>query len=153
VAARQLIPPADPLSGQAIGRRRLSRGVESSEAPLRRTDVTEHPTAEGEVHLCAIKDLHSGRIVGCSMGARMTAAPAVTAPHDAIALRSRPAPSCTPTAAASSVAVVVARDGDRAGAPRSVGYGSARRSAHGTATDRHERDHDGLAVWGPLRRT
>jgi transposase InsO family protein len=88
VAARQLIPPADPLSGQAIGRRRLSRGVESSEAPLRRTDVTEHPTAEGEVHLCAIKDLHSGRIVGCSMGARMTAAPAVTALHDAIALRS-----------------------------------------------------------------
>jgi putative transposase len=51
------------------------------------TDITEHPTAEGKLYLCAIKDLHSGRIVGYSMDARMTAALAVTALRNAIALR------------------------------------------------------------------
>lgn len=39
----------------------------------------------GKPHLCAIKDLHSGRIVGYSMDARMTAALAVTALRNAIA--------------------------------------------------------------------
>ncbi len=52
------------------------------------TDITEHPTGEGKLYLCAIKDLHSGRIVGYSMDARMTAALAVTALRNAIALRS-----------------------------------------------------------------
>jgi putative transposase len=52
------------------------------------TDITEHPTAEGKLYLCAIKDLHSSRIVGYSMDARMTAALAVTALRNAIALRS-----------------------------------------------------------------
>jgi transposase InsO family protein len=28
------------------------------------TDITEHPTAEGKLYLCAVKDVHSGRIVG-----------------------------------------------------------------------------------------
>jgi transposase InsO family protein len=51
------------------------------------TDITEHPTTEGKLYLCAIKDLHSGRIVGYSMDARMTAALAVTALRNAIALR------------------------------------------------------------------
>jgi transposase InsO family protein len=51
------------------------------------TDITEHPTAEGKLYLCAIKDLHSGRIVGYSMDARMTASLAVTALRNAIALR------------------------------------------------------------------
>jgi putative transposase len=31
------------------------------------TDITEHPTAEGKLYLCAIKDACSGRIVGYSM--------------------------------------------------------------------------------------
>jgi putative transposase len=31
------------------------------------TDITEHPTAEGKLHLCAIKDVYSGRIVGYSI--------------------------------------------------------------------------------------
>jgi putative transposase len=52
------------------------------------TDITEHPTAEGKLYLCAIKDLHSGRIVGYSMDARMTACLAVSALRNAIALRS-----------------------------------------------------------------
>ncbi len=52
------------------------------------TDITEHPTGEGKLYLCAIKDLFSNRIVGYSMDARMTAALAVSALRNAIALRS-----------------------------------------------------------------
>ncbi|GAB3313774.1 hypothetical protein GCM10027451_27920 [Geodermatophilus aquaeductus] len=33
------------------------------------TDITEHPAAEGKLYLCAIEDLHSGRIVGHCMDA------------------------------------------------------------------------------------
>jgi putative transposase len=44
------------------------------------TDITEHPTAEGKLYLCAIKDVYSGRIVGYSIDARMTASLAVLAP-------------------------------------------------------------------------
>ena len=51
------------------------------------TDITEHPTAEGKLYLCAIKDACSGRIVGYSMGSRMKAALAVAALRNAIALR------------------------------------------------------------------
>ncbi len=52
------------------------------------TDITEHPTAEGKLYLCAVKDVCSNRIVGYSMDARMTAALAVSALRNAIALRS-----------------------------------------------------------------
>lgn len=52
------------------------------------TDITEHPTEEGKLYLCAIKDCYSGRIVGYSMGPRMTAELAVSALRHAIALRS-----------------------------------------------------------------
>ncbi len=31
------------------------------------TDITEHPTAEGKLYLCAIKDVCSNRIVGYSI--------------------------------------------------------------------------------------
>ena len=51
------------------------------------TDITEHPTGEGKLYLCAIKDVHSSRIVGYSMDSRMTASLAVTALRNAIALR------------------------------------------------------------------
>lgn len=51
------------------------------------TDITEHPTAEGKLYLCAFKDVYSGRIVGYSMDARMTAQLAVSALRNAIALR------------------------------------------------------------------
>jgi putative transposase len=51
------------------------------------TDITEHPTAEGKLYLCAIKDVCSNRIVGYSMDARMTASLAVAALRNAIALR------------------------------------------------------------------
>jgi len=51
------------------------------------TDITEHPTGEGKLYLCAIKDVCSNRIVGYSMNARMTAQLAVSAVRNAIALR------------------------------------------------------------------
>ena len=52
------------------------------------TDITEHPTGEGKLYLCAIKDVCSNRIVGYSMDAHMTAALAVSALRNAIAIRS-----------------------------------------------------------------
>jgi transposase InsO family protein len=52
------------------------------------TDITEHPTGEGKLYLCAIKDVWSNRIVGYSMDSRMTAGLAVSALRNAIALRS-----------------------------------------------------------------
>ena len=52
------------------------------------TDITEHRTDEGKLYLCAIKDVHSNRIVGYSIDDRMKAALAVTALRNAIGLRS-----------------------------------------------------------------
>jgi transposase InsO family protein len=37
------------------------------------TDITEHPTSEGKLYCCAIKDLFSNRIVGYALHERMTA--------------------------------------------------------------------------------
>lgn len=58
-------------------------------APNRKwvTDITEHPTAEGKVYCCAIKDLFSNRIVGYAIGERITADLAVGALRAAIARR------------------------------------------------------------------
>lgn len=54
------------------------------------TDITEHPTLEGKLYLCSIKDLCSNRIVGYAIDERMTAQLAVSALRSAIARR-RPA--------------------------------------------------------------
>ncbi|WP_308121898.1 IS3 family transposase [Actinotalea ferrariae] len=51
------------------------------------TDITEHPTAEGTLYCCAIKDLFSNRIVGYAIDERMTAQLAVTALRTAVARR------------------------------------------------------------------
>jgi len=51
------------------------------------TDITEHPTAEGKLYCCAIKDLFSNRIVGYAIDERMTAQLAVTALRTAVARR------------------------------------------------------------------
>ncbi len=37
------------------------------------TDITEHPTSQGKVYCCAIKDVFSNRIVGYEIDERMTA--------------------------------------------------------------------------------
>ena len=51
------------------------------------TDITEHPTGEGKLYLCAVKDACSNRIVGYSMAERMTSQLAVDALTNAVALR------------------------------------------------------------------
>jgi putative transposase len=51
------------------------------------TDITEHPTAEGKLYCCAIKDVFSNRIVGYAIGERMTAQLATGALRTAIARR------------------------------------------------------------------
>jgi transposase InsO family protein len=51
------------------------------------TDITEHPTAQGKLYCCAIKDLFSNRIVGYALHERMTAQLAVSALRTAVARR------------------------------------------------------------------
>jgi transposase InsO family protein len=65
------------------------------------TDITEHPTAEGKLYLCAIKDVYSGRIVGYSIDSRMKASLAVSPCGTRSGCVTPPGRSCIPTAAAS----------------------------------------------------
>jgi len=51
------------------------------------TDITEHPTAEGKLYCCCVKDVFSNRIVGYALGDRMTAALATSALRSAVARR------------------------------------------------------------------
>jgi putative transposase len=51
------------------------------------TDISEHPTAEGKLYLCAVKDVFSNRIVGYSISDRMRARLAVDALTCAVARR------------------------------------------------------------------
>ncbi|WUW26506.1 IS3 family transposase [Streptomyces sp. NBC_01463] len=51
------------------------------------TDITEHPTGEGKLYICAVKDVFSNRIVGYSIDARMKSRLAVTALDNAVARR------------------------------------------------------------------
>jgi transposase InsO family protein len=52
-------------------------------------DITEHPTLEGTLYLCAVKDAFSGRIVGYSISDRMKARLAVDALEAAVARRTQ----------------------------------------------------------------
>ena len=51
------------------------------------TDITEHPTGEGKIYLCAIKDVWSNRIVGYSIDSRMKSSLAVRALENAASRR------------------------------------------------------------------
>ena len=51
------------------------------------TDITEHPTGEGKLYCCLIKDLFSNRIVGYALDERMTKELAVNALRSALARR------------------------------------------------------------------
>ncbi len=51
------------------------------------TDITEHPTGEGKLYLCAVKDVWSNRIVGYSIDSRMKSRLAVAALDNAVARR------------------------------------------------------------------
>ncbi len=55
------------------------------------TDITEHPTAQGKLYLCAIKDCYSNKIVGYSIDSRMKSSLALAALRNAITLRD---PAC-----------------------------------------------------------
>ena len=51
-------------------------------------DISEHPTREGKLYICAIKDVYSNKIVGYSIDSRMKSSLAAAAMRNAIALRS-----------------------------------------------------------------
>ena len=70
----------------------LVRRVFTADAPNRLWlwDITEHPTREGKIYLCAIKDVFSNRIVGYSIDSRMKARLAVNALEMAVAHRGSP---------------------------------------------------------------
>jgi len=51
------------------------------------TDITEHPTGEGKMYLCAVKDVFSNRIIGYSISDRMKSRLAVNAIEMAVARR------------------------------------------------------------------
>jgi putative transposase len=51
-------------------------------------DISEHPTREGKLYICAIKDVFSNKIVGYSIDSRMKSSLAMAAMRSAIALRS-----------------------------------------------------------------
>jgi putative transposase len=78
------LKPGPPVHDDLV-RRDFSASVPNE---LWLTDITEHPTAEGKLYLCAVKDVFSGRIVGYSMHSRMKASLAVRALRNAIGLRS-----------------------------------------------------------------
>ena len=58
------------------------------------SDLTEHPTREGKLYLCAIKDVWSNRIVGYSMSDRMESSIAVAALDSAVARRGGSVAGC-----------------------------------------------------------
>jgi putative transposase len=77
--------PGPPVHDDLV--RRKFRAERANQLWL--TDITEHPTAEGKLYLCAIKDACTNRIVGYSIDARMTADLAVKALRNALTLRGR----------------------------------------------------------------
>ncbi len=58
------------------------------------TDITKHPTGEGKLYLCAIKDVYSNRIVGYSISDRMKSDLAVDALASAVARRGGDVAGC-----------------------------------------------------------
>ena len=53
------------------------------------TDITEHPTGDGKLYLCAVKDVYSNRVVGYSISDRMKSRLAVRALDSAVERRQR----------------------------------------------------------------
>jgi len=74
--------------GTAAHPDRVARAF-TADAPNRLwlTDITEHPTLEGKLYLCAIKDVFSNRIVGYCIDSRMKSRLATTALSNAVARR------------------------------------------------------------------
>jgi len=76
------------MPGEAVHDDLVNR-VFAAQAPDRLwfADITEHPTLEGKLYVCAVKDACSGRIVGYSISDRMTARIAVDAIASAVQRR------------------------------------------------------------------
>lgn len=74
-----------------IGEDGRNRHVFAADGPneLWLTDITEHRTSGGKLYLCAIKDVHSNRIVGYSIDSRMKSRLAVRALRNAVLTRLR----------------------------------------------------------------
>ena len=72
-----------PVHDDLVGRNFTANGPNQ----LWLTDLTEHPTSEGKLYLCAIKDVFSNRIVGYSIDSRMKSRIAVAALENAVARR------------------------------------------------------------------
>ncbi len=76
-------PPGTPAHDDLVRRDFTAPGPNQ----LWLTDITEHPTGEGKLYLCAIKDVWSNRIVGWSIDSRMKARLVVAAIEMAVARR------------------------------------------------------------------
>lgn len=81
--------PGPPVHDDLVRRKFVAAGPNQ----LWLTDITEHPTGEGKLYFCAIKDVFSNVIVGYAMADRMTSHLAVAALQDAIGRRG-PAQGC-----------------------------------------------------------
>ena len=76
------------VPGPAVSDDLVNRVFSASEPDeLWLTDITEHPTAQGKLYCCCVKDCFSKRIVGYALGDRMTAALATSALRAAVARR------------------------------------------------------------------
>jgi putative transposase len=74
--------------GPAVFDDHVQRDFTATEPNLKwLTDITEHPTGEGKVYCCAIKDVFANRNLGYAIGDRMSAQLAVAALRAAIARR------------------------------------------------------------------
>jgi transposase InsO family protein len=75
--------PGPPVCDDLVERNFTATGANE----LWLVDITEHPTREGKLYLCAVKDVFSRRIVGYSIADRMKARIAVDAVNNAVARR------------------------------------------------------------------
>ena len=75
--------PGPPVHDDLVQRDFTASGLNE----LWLTDITEHPTGEGKLYLCAVKDEYSNRIVGYSIDSRMKSRLAVSALDNAVARR------------------------------------------------------------------
>lgn len=75
--------PGPPVHDDLVGRDFTAHAPNQ----LWLTDITEHWTGEGKLYLCAVKDVHSNRIVGYSIDSRMKSRLAVIAIENAVARR------------------------------------------------------------------
>jgi putative transposase len=82
-------PPVHDDLCAVIDKHGVTRHRFTADSPNRLwlTDITEHRTGEGKLYLCAVKDVHSNRIVGYSISDRMKSRLAVAAIESAVARR------------------------------------------------------------------